>query len=162
MADKKQVQVRLLESVKKMLIDYLEQHQQRKTPERLAILEDIYTHNGHFDVEDIFVHMKAKNYRVSRATLYNTINMFLDAKLIIKHQFGNNSAHYERAFGNKPHDHLVCLNCGDIIEIDTEIEDIAREVADRADFYITHHSLYIYGYCKKCQAKRVANSENNV
>lgn len=161
MAEKKQISTRVLETVKKLLTDYLEEHQHRKTPERYAILEEIYSRTGHFDVETLFIYMKDKNYRVSRATLYNTMDLLLDAKLIVKHQFGKNIAQYERVYGNKQHDHLICLECNEVSEMDTEIEPIVKDVAERAEFTVAHHSLYIYGICKKCKSRTVGNLENN-
>ena len=162
MAEKKQVSTRLLETVKKLLTDYLEEHQHRKTPERFAILEEIYTRTGHFDVEALFMYLKETNYRVSRATLYNTMDLLLDAKLIVKHQFGKNIAQFERVYGNKQHDHLICVECGEVSEIDSEVADIVKEVAERTEFTVSHHSLYIYGVCKKCKSRKVGNLENNI
>ena len=77
-------------AAKEVFTRYLEEHGHRRTVERFSVLEEIYLLNDHFDVESLFMHMKGKGHRISRATLYNTIELLLDSELITRHQFGKN------------------------------------------------------------------------
>lgn len=157
---------KLRNQVKEEFTHYLTQHKHRKTPERFAILDHIYSTKGHFDMDSLYKSMMESNYRVSRATLYNTIELLLDCGLVIKHQFGGNVSQYERAYGNENHDHIICTVCGEIRESKNSNLFTPAQQRKIKKFTVSYYSMYIYGICSKCshakrmELKRITKQKN--
>ena len=153
-------QLKPLEEIKNIFAAHLETKGLRKTPERFAILEEIYSRTDHFDAERLYSHMLKKEYHVSRATVYNTLELLLTCDLITKHQFGKNLAQYEKSYGYKQHDHIICVDCKKVVEFcDPRIHQIQTMMGDLLNFKITHHSLNMYGICGNCQKIREMNEQ---
>ena len=146
------------DEIRNIFSAHLETNSLRKTPERYAILDEIYSRNDHFDADNLFEDLKKKNLNVSRATVYNTLELLLSCDLIKKHQFGKNLAQYEKSYGYKQHDHIICVDCKKVVEFcDPRIQQIQTMMGDLLNFKITHHALNLYGICGNCQKKRQLN-----
>ncbi len=143
------------EEVKSLFSVYLERHKLRKTSERYIILEEIYSRNDHFDAESLFFQIKDKDYPISRATVYNTLDLLINCELVRKHQFGDNQNMYEKAYGYFQHDHIICSECKSVKEFcDPRIHQIENKIGELLNFKISHHALILYGVCRECQKKQ--------
>jgi len=144
---------KIKETVKVILANYLELNRNRKTPERFTILDAVYSINGHFTLDELSEKLVSEyNFPVSRATLYNTLKLFIELRLVIRHRL-QSTTKYEACYDNNSHSHQVCTMCGQVTEIKsqelTEVINNLRTKRFRKDGY----SLYIYGICSNCQAK---------
>ncbi len=142
--------LKLKKQVRDDFMGYLTLHKHRKTPERLAILDHIYSIRGHFDMDSLYKSMADINFRVSRATLYNTIDLLLDCGLVVKHQFGGSMSKYERAYGNESHSHVICTTCGDVWEMKNDELLSPVQLKKIRKFTVNYYSMYIFGTCSKC------------
>lgn len=135
--------------VKEIFRSYLKERNQRQTPERFMVLEEIYRTEGHFDADDLFFHLKESGSRVSRATVYNSLDLLVECGLVQRHQFGKNQYYYERAYAYQQHDHIICKECGAVMEFcDPRIQEIQSMLEKFYDFKIDGHSLHFFGMCE--------------
>ena len=135
-----------------LLNKYLIDNNLRQTPERYIILKYIYQTNTHFDIDYLYSCISKKE-KISRATIYNNLEIFTKAKLIKQLYFNNNKVLYERSLNKKQHDHLICNVCGEIHEFcDPRIKGILDGIEKTTNFQVNSHSLNVYGTCnnKNC------------
>ena len=110
--------------------------------------------NGHFDADTLYNSLARRGLKASRATVYNTLELFVYCGLISKYRFGEQHSRYEKMVGRPRHDHLICLACGDIIEfVSDTLARIAREVSRQNDFLIENATYQAFGTCAACRQK---------
>ena len=141
------------ETVRGTFEQYLQNKGLRKTQERFAILDAIYSIEGHFTMDQLLEMFESSKFRVSRATLYNTMGLLVDAHLVVRHKFNNNSQ-YEKSYAATTHFHRICMACGTVTEVTDEKLRAVIENTHCKGFTIAHTSLYIYGMCSRCVAAR--------
>lgn len=144
-----------------ILTDYLTQRKLRKTPERYAILDTVYGINGHFTIEELSQQLEDNNFRVARATLYNTMKLFIELRLVVRHRFIGQTK-YEACLHNDNHLHQVCTVCGKVTEVDSPDIIRAIEATKLKRFHKDGFTLYIYGICTTCSSRltRQRNKKN--
>ncbi len=142
-----------LAAVERILDNYLEMNNHRKTLERYTILKAVYMTHGHFSLEELSDKLqKEMNFPVSRATLYNTLNLFMELRLVIRHRF-QGATKYEACYDNDSHCHQICTMCGKVTEVKSPEISQAVEGMPTKRFRKDGYSLYVYGVCSSCQAK---------
>ena len=138
--------------------DFLKAEKNRITPERFEVLEAALEYDGHFNADDLYILMKNSNSRVSRATVYKTLELLAQCDLLSKRNFGDNITRFESSFKRQVHDHLICVDCGKIIEFaDPRIKQLPEQISEELGFNFETYSFNIFGRCKdpkKCKQSR--------
>ena len=138
-------------TVRSILTNYLEQNSLRKTPERFAILDAVYDFDNHFTLEELSDKLNdEERFPVSRATLYNTLKLFLELRLVIRHRF-QGTTKYEACYDNDSHCHQICTVCGNVTEVKMGRLNEAIDRLNLKRFRKDGFTLYIYGVCSSCQ-----------
>jgi Fur family ferric uptake transcriptional regulator len=134
--------------------DFLQQQGLKLTSEREALVREIFSIHYHFEADELLFKMKQNNVKISRATVYRTLELLVKSGLVRRVHLGEDHYHYEHVAGNSHHDHLICTACGAVIEFhDEELERRQREVCEKKKFTPTFHNLQILGLCDACRRK---------
>ena len=127
----------------------------RFTNSRLQVLKAIYDRHDHFEVNEVYLDLKRKDANVSRASVYRTIPLLLEAGLIRESIFTDKHKHYEHVLGHKHHEHLICEKCGKVIEFeDSNLEQALAEICRKRGFEINTHKIEVTGRCRNCKHNR--------
>lgn len=137
---------------KEIFRSYLSEKGLRNTRQREVILDAFLAADKHITVEELFNAIKKKNPEIGYATVHRNVSLFCECGLADEMKIGTQKARYEPKFGHEHHDHLICVKCGRIIEVnDSKIEKLQDKLAEANDFTPVKHRLEIYGICKQCK-----------
>ncbi|TGK18804.1 transcriptional repressor [Leptospira fluminis] len=132
----------------KTFSDYLQKKGLKITNQRMLVAERIFSLHNHFTAESLLEEFKDQRDKISKATIYRILSIMVEAKLLQEHNFGQDYKYYEHIIGHSHHDHIICVDCGRIVEfMDERIEQLQEQAAAANGFKITGHSLNIYGSC---------------
>lgn len=134
--------------------EYLRQRGCRRTLEREQILQEIFAQHGHFDVDELYLRLRHHGAKVSKASIYRALPLFIDCGLIREVDFKNGHWHYEHIYGHSLHNHLRCLGCGEILEFEEPaLKNLEDKLARLHGYRIKNHQWEVHGYCPSCQEK---------
>ena len=124
------------------------------TNERASLVREIFSTHYHFEADELLFKMKEARLKISRATIYRTLELLVKSGMVRRVHLGEDHYHYEHVTGNSHHDHLICTTCGSVIEFhDASLEARTLEICDKKKFTHTFHNLQILGICDSCRRK---------
>ena len=134
--------------------EFLQQQGLKLTSERIALVREIFSTHYHFEADELLFKMKEKAVKISRATVYRTLELLVKSGMVRRVHLGEDHDHYEHVTGNSHHDHLICTTCGGVIEFhDEELEQRQLAICAKKKFTPTFHNLQILGVCDSCRRK---------
>lgn len=134
---------------------FMAQHGLKGTRQRSLIIDTFFEKGGHVSVEELWNQVRSLDQKVSVATVYRTMRLLSECGLAHARNFGDGQTRYEAAAGREHHDHLICTDCGKIVEFeDDRIEALQEAAAKAHGFKLTWHKMEMYGLCADCQRKK--------
>ncbi len=134
-----------------ILNDYLKKKELKLTDQRKLILDEFLNTETHFTAEEMYDKLKQKNPNIGLTTVYRTLKIFCESGLANELKLADGISRYEHLFGHKHHDHLICIECGKLIEVmEPEIEKLQNRLAEKNGFKVISHRMELYGICQEC------------
>jgi Fur family ferric uptake transcriptional regulator len=147
------------EKEKEIFREHIQKAGLRRTGQRDLILERFLKTEEHLTSEDLYWLVHKEDPSVGHTTVYRTLKLLTEAGLAREVRFGDNKTYYEHHYDHEHHDHMICTECGQVIEFfSQEIENLQDEMAEKFGFRLSHHSLRMWGLCAECQEKEVETS----
>ncbi len=144
-----------LEHFRAMLQAYMLKKGLRSTDQRKLIVETFFRAENHVSIEELLAQVREKDPRVGYATVYRTLKLLTECGVANERRFGDGLTRYELADDVTHHDHLICIECGDIVEFEEQrIEELQEGVARRHGYELRSHKHELYGVCPRCRGKR--------
>lgn len=138
----------------KQFSEYIIANGLKFTPQRRLIVDVFLKQDGHLTTEELYDKVRREDSSIGQATVYRTLKLLCESGLAKEVFFGNGMARYEKTFGSPHHDHLICIACGKQVEfVDESIEKLQEELAEKNNFLLTSHHMYLYGVCPSCRKK---------
>jgi Fur family ferric uptake transcriptional regulator len=148
-----------LEHFRALLHDHMEKRGLRSTDQRKLIVETFFKAAHHISIEELLAEVRAQDKRVGYATVYRTLKLLTECGVAFERKFGDGLTRYELADESSHHDHLICIDCGKIIEFEEpQIEELQERVAAHYGFVLKTHKHEMYGTCSDCTAKAANNA----
>jgi Fur family transcriptional regulator, ferric uptake regulator len=151
----------MMKSEVEIFRDYIRTRGLRRTPEREVILREVFAVHQHFDVEELYLRLRRQGVKVSKASVYRALRLLLDCGLVREVDYREGHWHYEHIYGHRNHNHLRCLDCGEIVEFEAAgLAPLEEELSNTYGYHIISHHWEVKGYCHNCRASRTAGADN--
>jgi Fur family ferric uptake transcriptional regulator len=133
---------------------YLERRGLKLTAERQALFDELFARHEHFEADELLMRLRAKRKKISRATIYRTLDLLLDSGIVGRVRIRESGYRYERMRAGDHHDHLICDDCGRVVEFrEPRIESLQDEICERYGFVLLSHSHQLRGVCRRCRPR---------